>query len=369
MDQWIEENKASGYVEKIPSSDIKHGVYCVASTNPLYSNHVGFDWSQLHRLLKVEPASLASVDADVEKLLDYGCVYMNKVGGDRGLCTVIEVHEPWRMQPLSEQAKDYSVFTFGGSGDAVYRFSMGPPGQATVRNDVRKMLEGIESQLTASNINVVVFLGSFVLFSDDFTSLLHSTAAVHKALKAAGLQLNIHRSSLSPQRMLPSSVLGKTRSGWSLFPIGSLTSDEDCYLITTDLFFQWLQDAYEWKCQPPVQVFPSVGDRKPPTASTGSQGEAAVEDILARKRMRLFEVFVRQLLLPATHITGFKLLQESMPEEGGDLFAECAPLVKAKRVLVGPQKWSTLDLRLILCQVGAYERDPRDVFGELKSSP
>lgn len=353
MKAWVEEACATGYIRELTQLDLKHGVYCIAASNPWYDEGVSFDWTELDKLVKGLNAPTDVIEEASERLLRFGHERLSHSGPEKCMMTVIELALPWRMQPLAPQAQDWSVFSMseGSPAEAQHRlfaFQQGPPGQRSVREDVLFLLHSVETQLRAAGVCVHQHLSSFLVFSDDFNHLLQQTAAVHKALKSAGLALNAQASSFIPHRVF----LCNAKPWWTVFPLASLRDTKDMVCFTVDMFFQWLADNYVWRCRPPLQVFA-------PNESFSEGREKSV----AVQRLCLFERFVRVVVLPHVARVGFMQLKDTLPEEGGNLRELAEPLVQKKRILVGPQKWAVLDVRLALYHLEAFSKDPYEVLG------
>lgn len=372
MDKWIAAALRTQYIEKVDSSAVTDGVFGEAFVSSLYDGHVVFDWALLHRRMKPSGVHPFSSPA-VEQLRDFGWRQLAKdtSGAAPLFITVVEVKEPWALQPLSEAAQNLSIFevsptalsstcnidTASGSKSTpactekhqrhLFRFKRGPPGLRAVRDDIVGVLRSIEDQLTSSGLTVFYFLSSFILLHADFTTLLHQTAAVHKALRDAGLCIDGHGCCLAPGRLFPLRV--HSVDWWVRVPLSSLKTTVDIASYSVALMGQWLQDSYVWGCSTPIRVFSSSG-------STVKEGgcDATVWEI----QVRLFERFVRGVVLPGAAAIGFDGLRAEFLEESGDLFEVAREKLREKEEPVGPQRWSPCDLRLTLCQLGAYRHDP-----------
>lgn len=300
----------------------------------------------------------------------------------------------------------------------LYSFQRGPPGFQPVVQEVHRFLNSLVMQLREQNIRICRFLNSLVLFEGNFVALMHRTAAVHKAVSSTGLKLHLPRSSFTPAYVVrqrssparteeartrnscptsaeanvctaPSSPVacgaatgsGTTTRGrdplisWTSIRLRDIQNEEEVNLFCTDLFFQWLQDAYDWLCIPPIKLFSTLDSfsaaPSPSTAMATDKEEeqrkqsAKEEENSSRKcRISLFSLFFRHIVKPALHTyLGFSALKETLECEGEAAWMEeLSDKLKAKRELVGPQKWTALDLRMILCQLGAYGISPVALF-------
>lgn len=373
MDAFVTRALAEKRLRRVARADLGHGLHCDAASNPWYEDGVSFDWTELHKRLRGADASgrhpCADMTATVAALAASGSRALSS-SPDSAMVTVVEVSAPYWMQPLSDVAQAMSVFSVaagtvhagrpapetGDDGFSLFTFLNGPPGQVSTRSDIGAVLASVQAQLATQGLDVHQFLSSFIIFSGDFTALIHQTAAVHKALRGAGMTLNIHFSCLMPRR-----VMAVDGTWWTALPLEALTDPSDVALFTTDLFYQWLEDSYIWRCLVPVRVFPAVFPAAP-EATEAAVAAAAVAASLEGQRTLLFERFVRGLVLPAAAWLGFRTLKDTLPEEGGDMLELAAPLLRAKRALVGPQKWAALDLRLALGAMSAYEKDPGTIL-------
>lgn len=385
MEAWLKSSLASHYVAKVDATKVQHGVFCEAFLSPWYDDGVVFDWTNLHQRL-VQPASPSSSSLYAEQfvgtLAQFGAAAASSAArsGKECFSTVVELKAPWSLHPLSDQAQDLSLFdvsvettvepaaadvrsscpaTAGplpasatsapqpAHARAFYTFLRGPPGQRAVRDDMARVLASVQTQLRQSGMQVVCFLSSFVLICEDFTDLLHRTAAVFRALTDVGFTVDGHGSSLGPRAVQQLRVNGE--DWWTTLPLQKITSEEDVASFLVGLFFQWLQDAYNWGCNAPLRTFPETQER----GGSGEQG----------KGVRLFERFVRGLVLPNARAIGMDALRTALPEEGGSLLELAAVKLEKKLPAVGPQRWSVLELRLVLCQIRAYHYSPAEYLG------
>lgn len=307
----------------------------------------------------------------------------------------------------------------------LYAFQRGPPGFRPVVRDVHRFLHSLVTQLREQKIRICHFLSSLVLFEGDFTTLLRHTAAVHKAVKSTGLTIHLARSSFSPchvcrQRSCPverigegtpvttaassaSQRLGHTTVAtittttdestnyshsensdsqicWSSIRLRDIHLEEEVDTFCTDLFFQWLQDAYDWRCLPPVKMFPlshlsshqttsSKVSKNDEEQANETEKKAEVneekEEVTTQKRqIAWFSLFFHRIVYPAlyTHL-GFPALRETLEVEGEKAWMnELANKLQKKREWVGPSKWTTFDVRIVLCQLGAYQVNPLALF-------
>lgn len=358
MDKWIAAGIASGYLEELPS-DGGSGVHCVVSDNPWYEGGVAVCWSLLNQRRQQQqkrqqqqqqssqaPASLAQ---DVKAFLGYGAAQLAR-GGEGGLMvTSVDVKAPWELPPLSAQAQALSVFAKESAPPAPARyfaFTRGPPGQREARDNIDGVLRSVEQQLQTAGLRCQRFLSSFAIFSEDFSALLDQTGRVHRALRASGLAVDAAASALVPTRVLPCAGADATLAAWTSLPLAAVTSTEDAARLLTDLFFQWLEDSYAWRCQSPVAVF------------------ASSEADVAARQLQLFELFVHAVVRPHAARLQFAPLTEM--EDGmaasrlpAALSAAVAPLLqRGRQPRVGPQKWGVMELRQVLCLCGAYGKDP-----------
>lgn len=314
----------------------------------------------------------------------------------------------------------------------LYAFQRGPPGFRPVVQDVHCFLRSLVTQLREQKIRICNFLSSLVLFEGDFPTLLRHTAAVHKAVKSTGLSIHLARSSFSPchvcrQRSSPverknevaqvppsgnavttgaSSISQRlrhttvtttaattgegtnpSRNGdrdpqicWTSIRLRDMQQEEEVDTFCTDLFFQWLQDSYDWQCLPHVKLFPlshlssqqasfhgTSKDEKGQANDTKVKAEMneEVEELSAgRRQIEWFSLFFHRIVYPAlyTHL-GFPALRENLEVEGEKAWMnQLAGKLKKKREWVGPQKWTTFDVRIVLCQLGAYQVSPLSLF-------
>lgn len=380
------------------------------------------------------------LSSDIQELDEYGHQQLDEFGEESCMITVIEIDTPWEIQPLDEFASSHTTFSIGEdvsststntsktipkyTSDAsssslptfvssiqLFSFQRGPPGFRPVVQEVHRFLNSLVKQLREQNTRICRFLNSLILFEGNFVNLLHRTAAVHKAVLSTGLKLDLPRSSLSPshvyrQRSLPvrwdprkptashtstkssnNNSSNDTQISWTSIRLESVQSEEDVNLFCTDLFFQWLQDAYDWQCLPPVKPFPMVmvagGGGSPITrisASSTSPAPAAIsgkeredeqkrkqkeEELSVQHRCRsLFLLFFQRIVKPALHThLGFPALKDVIDVEGESAWVEeLTDKIRSKRQIAGLQKWTALDLRMILCQLGAYYVSPVALF-------
>ncbi|KPI86307.1 hypothetical protein ABL78_4612 [Leptomonas seymouri] len=380
MEAWLKSSLESGYITKVDSSKVQRGVHCEASLSPWYEDGIVFDWTALHQRL-VQPASAQPyVEVFVGALARFGSDAAAGAArsGKECFSTVVELRAPWALIPLSEQAQDLSLFdvpamvpaaptngngsnsgkaaagpsppSLGGSRD-FYKFLRGPPGQRAVRDDVKRVLASVQSQLCQNGIQVFCFLSSFVIVCEDFTELLHSTAAVFRALTDVKFTIDGHGSSLGPRAIERLRVNGE--DWWTTLPLQKLTSEEDLSSLLVALFFQWLQDAYIWGGTAPLRLFPDSKEN---------------DNAAQTKGLRLFEKFVRGLVLPSIHAIGLDALTAALPEEGGNLLELAAVKLQRRLPPVGPQRWSVLELRLVLCQINAYHHLPSEYLGRVETA-
>ncbi|KAG5501494.1 hypothetical protein JKF63_03323 [Porcisia hertigi] len=379
MEEWINNSLKAKYIRRVDPCSVESGIFCEAFTSPWYDDGVVFDWTALHQRL-VRPISHPSkVIKGVTELQRFGVDALKATcaEGDRKcFLTVVELKEPWTIQPLSEQAQNLSVFdvlldamsgspptlvhpTSTGSSPAppsqsarqLYAFLRGPPGQRAVRDDMARVLSSVERQFRERGVQVVSFLSSFVLFGSDFEDMLHSTAAVFRALTEVGFSIDDHGSCLGPRIVTPLSV--DAEDWWTTLPLQQVQSEEDVASLMVALFYQWLQDAYIWGCTAPIRLFPDLT-----TAIEDAKATRAVRSV------RLLERFVRGLVLPRAHAVGLDVLYSSLPEEGGSLFDLAAASLEQKPPRTGLQQWSVGELRVLLAQVGAYAHIPSEYLAE-----
>ncbi|KAK7195287.1 hypothetical protein NESM_000454500 [Novymonas esmeraldas] len=372
MEAWVTASLAAKYIKAVDPRSVQSGVFCDAFTSPWYDGGVVFDWTALHQRLTRPPVEPASVVKAVNTLRRCGAEAVRAAAAEKGgtcFSTVVELREPWTLHPLSDQAQQLSVFDVAAgtsplspspsaaasasapaprSARQLYTFLRGPPGQRAVRDDMARVLASAEAQLRDSGLRVVCFLSSFVLFGTDFTDLLHSTAAVFRALTEVGFTIDGHGSCLGP-RVVTAQRLDSD-DWWTTSPLPQLTSEEDVAALLVAVFFQWLQDAYVWGCSAALRLFPDA------------------TETLAAKGMRLFERFVRGLVLPRARAIGLDALHASLPEEGGSLFELAAAELERKRVPTGPQRWSVVERRVILAQIGAYAHIPSEYLARPAST-
>lgn len=230
-----------------------------------------------------------------------------------------------------------------------------------VIRDVHQFLLSLETQLRQQQIRVCRFLSSIVLFEGDSAVLMHHTAAVHKAVKSAGFTINVHRSCFMPQpvfRVGNSSTRPECNLSWTTFLLKHLDSDNDVVMFTVDLFMQWLQDSYAWRCLPPIKVFPNTSSH-----AVGTLKEEK-NNVLQRRRldlfMKFFHVVLRPGLIPWRH--HFPSLSHIVELELEDFQHPLTEQLESKCPLHGPQKWTTLDLRSTLSIAGAYAMSPVALF-------
>lgn len=335
----------------------------------------------------------------IRTLNQYGEEQLRAFGEDHCVITVLEIDAPWKLQPLEQQASLLSSFSavalhpeerpnttpqknsagagdddglcrplhqMNSSGNAllaaldIYAFTRGPPGLMPVVRDVHLLLTSLETQLRQQQIRVCRFLSSLVLFEGDTTALLHHTAAVHKAVKSAGFTINMHRSALGPTpvfRVGSSTAASGPQSSlmtWTPLLLKTIQQDSDAMVFSVDLFLQWLQDAYAWRCLPPIKVFPSGSSR-----NTLAEEESA----LHQRRLSLFLKFFNTMIHPLLRTRlQFPALADIVELEFDDFTTQVGEHLKRKRSLSGPQKWTILDLRITLCLAGAYAVSPVALF-------
>ncbi|KPA80978.1 hypothetical protein ABB37_04365 [Leptomonas pyrrhocoris] len=384
MEAWLKSALESGYIVKVDSTEVQHGVYCEASPSPWYDDGVVFDWATLHQRLVQSASTQPYVETYVSALAQFGAGAAADAArsGKECYATVVELKAPWSLQPLSEQAQNLSVFDVpaakaaastgtdgSNSGTAAaaagplassplsghsrdfYKFIRGPPGQRAVRDDMTRVLRSVQEQLRQNKIQVFCFLSSFVIVCEDFTELLHRTAAVFQALTDGGFTVDGHGSALGPR------VVQRLRVGggdwWTTLQLHKITAEADVVSLLVALFFQWLLDAYVWSCVSPLRLFPDAREK-------GAEEQA--------KGVRLFEKFVRGLVLPSIHAIGLAALTATLPEEGGNLLELAAVKLERKLPPVGPQRWSVLELRLVLCQINAYHHLPSEYLGRVETA-
>ncbi|KAG5475636.1 hypothetical protein LSCM4_04218 [Leishmania orientalis] len=367
MEEWIKASLEAKYISKVEASSVQSGVFCEAFTSPWYDDGVVFDWTALHQRLAHPTAALSQVTKAVTALRRFGAEALKAAssGGDKKcFSTVVELKEPWTLHLLSEQAQHLSVFdvlsgtppsaptaaplaaistspaSSSRDGRRLYTFLRGPPGQRAVKEDMARVLSSAEEQFRAKGMHVISFMSSFVLFGSDFTDMLHSTAAVFRALTEVGFSVDGHGSCLGPRVVSPLRV--GSEDWWTTSPLQQVTSEEDVADLLVRLFYQWLQDAYIWGCTPPLRLFPEA------------------EEAQAKKSTRLFERFLRGLVLPRARAIGLDALYASLPEEDGSLIELTAVGLERKRAPAGLQRWSVVELRVILAQLGAYEHIPTE---------
>lgn len=363
MEPWLTSSLEIGYIAAVDSAAVTKGVFCEASPSPWYDDGVVFDWTTLHQRLVSSPSSSALPYADTATaaLARFGCEAASRAAraGTECFATVVELKAPWSLNPLSDQAQSLSLFDVAVTKDAppsaptraFYTFRRGPPGQRAVREDMTRVLASVETQLRQGGLQAFRFLSSFVIVCGDFRESLQDTAAVFRALSEVGFTVDGHGSSLGPRSVQRLRV--KEEDWWTTLPLQKLTSEEDVAGFVVALFFQWLQDAYAWGCTAPLHLFPDA-------ATDAVRGGASV----GGKGVQLLETFVRGLLLPCVHAIGFTALRASLPEEGGSLWELTAVKLERKVPPVGPQRWSVLELRLVLCQIHAYRHLPSEYLSE-----
>lgn len=358
MEEWVKAAVADKYIAAVEPAKVQSGVFCEAFTSPWYDGGVVFDWTTLHQRLVRPATTTASVDGAVSALRRSGVAALERVAGDGArqcFATSVEIGKPWALHPLSDQAQQLSVFDVPPPRSAsaspptparqLYTFLRGPPGQRAVRDDMARVLASAEAQLRDKGVAVVRFLSSFVLFGDDFTDMLHSTAAVFQALREVGFAVDGHGSCLGPRTV--SGLRVDAEAWWTTAPLSTMKTEEAVSAFLVALFFQWLQDAYVWACTAPLRLFPSAG------------APAEAETVKA-KSVRLFERFVRGLVLPRARAIGLDAVYAALPEEGGSLFDLAALGLERKKPPVGPQPWSVAELRVVLSQIGAYAHVPSE---------
>ncbi|CAJ1027948.1 hypothetical protein, conserved [Leishmania lindenbergi] len=370
MEEWIKASLKDKYISKVDASSVQSGVFCEAFTSPWYDDGVVFDWTALHQRLTQPTAALSYMTKAVTALRRFGAEQLMAASGEgdnKCFSTVVELKSPWTLQPLTEQAQRLSVFDVllsttssaltpvppastshspapsSSNVRQLYTFLRGPPGQRSVRDDIMRVLSSVEEQFRKSGVHVVLFLSSFVLFGSDFIDMLHGTAAVFRALTEAGFSIDDHGSCFTPRVVKPLRVYGE--DWWTTSPLQSVQSEEEVTALLIALFYQWLQDAYVWSCTAPIRLFPDGIETR------------------ANKAVRLFERFVRGLVLPRAPATRLDALHASLPEEGGKLLVLAAVGLEKKQTPTGLQRWSVLELRLVLAQLGAYEHIPSEYLG------
>lgn len=328
MNDWITKALEEKQILSLPSlADVK-GVFCVAREHEWYDDCVVMDWTALHRGLRPSTSSFNPTVA-VAEVMRFGC----ELEGNGSLATALELRTPWCVVPLAEQAQRLSVFLHpSGANVKPYMFCRGPPGQRSVRDDLHSVLQGVQRQLRDSGIRCHVFFGSVIVVSDDFEHLMHLTAAVYRALKSAGIELNANASSFEPRRVF------RTAGGlcWNTLSLISLKSVDNMVALLVDLFYMWLGDFYLWLCVTPPESLLGVAGRD--------------ED-----KMKVFRDFIVKRVVPNCECIEFNGLADVDVEE---LLTAAKPLLKRKLPLVGPQKWSALELRLCLAALKAYEHPP-----------
>ncbi|CBZ28243.1 conserved hypothetical protein [Leishmania mexicana MHOM/GT/2001/U1103] len=368
MEEWIKASLTDKYIDKVDASSVQSGVFCEAFTSPWYDGGVVFDWTALHQRLTQPTVALSDMTKAVATLRRFGAEALMAASGEgdkKCFSTVVELREPWTLHPLSEQAQRLSVFdvlsvtasstpTAAAASNSpaisssdsrqLYTFLRGPPGQRTVRDDMARVLSSAAEQFRGSGVRVVSFLSSFVLFGSDFTDMLHSTAAVFRALTEAGFSIDSHGSCLGPRVVTPLRV--DADDWWTTSPLQQIESEEDVAALLVSLFYQWLQDAYVWGCTAPIRLFLDAKE----THATQSR--------------RLLERFVRGLVLPRARTIGLDALYASLPEEGGSLLELAAAGLEKKQAPTGLQRWSVVELRVVLAQLGAYEHIPSEYLGQ-----
>lgn len=306
--------------------------------NEWYDEGVIFDWSHLHQSL----ASKAPVPPEASTAVAFDHFYhaaaqeVHHFGSDTTVVTVLEVCIPWELQPLDGTASSCSTFSasLNNNEAKLYAFKRGPAGLIPVMADTNRVLSSVERQLREQAVHALRFLSSFIIFEADVTRIMHLTAALHKTLSSAGYLFNIHRSCLAPQ-LVSGSASGAFR--WSALRLETITTNADVALFATDLFFQWLQDSHDWGCFPPVKDLPGA-----PAKRAVFWKFFASSIVAALKDRRLF--------CPA--------LTEYLEDDSDGFLERVDEHLTAKRVLKGPQKWTTLDLRVVLGVLGAYDSNP-----------
>lgn len=372
---WLACQLSSGCIREVPApegmlSQSSASCACVAAGNRWYDDGVALDWSGLHRRLSGESAGWTPSGEDlgpcVRELNDYGAVQLNEFGEGRCVVTVLELESPWELQPLDREGSKLCCFSTRKVAQetpntpselAWYSFSRGPCGFYPVVKDVNIFLASLVKQLRGQGIRVARFLGSVILFEGDGQALMHRTAAVHKAITSAGLRIHTHRSSYAPQPLVSLGV--SSNAGQALTftscQLEGLQEETDIVLFAADLFYQWLQDSYAWRCIPPVKVFPKSDSTR---AGRGSMDEA-----LKQRRRDLFLKFFDTVVRPhAARRLGFRGLQEMLDLDTEGFLEQCDVQLREKRKLVGPQKWTALDLRLSLCNMDAYSVSSVSLF-------
>ncbi|KAF8298927.1 hypothetical protein TcYC6_0074150 [Trypanosoma cruzi] len=340
MHSWVTHALEERYIEALQGLDGTDGVYCMAWEHEWYEDGIVMDWSALHRGL-VASVCFPPVAAQMDDLARFGCC----VRDDTLLVTSIDIRAPWRMIPLSDQAQRLSAFLLPpaanacGNGARVaveelrgYRFVKGPPGQRSVRDDVYALLQTVNRQLTRAGVKTYVFFSNVIVASKNFEQLMHHTAAVFRALREAGFAINGNGSSFEPRRVF-TVVPGRY---WNTLTLGSLRREEDILAFLVDMFYRWLEDCYVWLCEtPPRSLLLSAGD----------------DD----KKLQLFSDFYTRLVYPRHDYIHF-LAVKGMTL--ADVLRLAGPRLAKKVPCVGPQKWSTLELRLCLSALDAYNNFP-----------
>lgn len=320
--RWVSAALERGCIEAVPADDRddKHMVRVVE--HPWYEEGIAFDWSKLHKCLKGEqsrPANLASPLNVIHHFV------ANQPGA---LVTSIFISKAWEMCPLDKQASSLSCFSLcrePGEPPQLYRFLKGPPGQRSVADDTVKMLRNISMQLNSAGIVNEVFLNVFVVRGNDFNELLQRTAGVYRALKAAGLNIDAAQSNLEPR-----AIVEYATGWWSTLAYNSLKVD-DYPAFLADCFFTLLQDRYQWLCEQPVET-----------------SQSAVS--------KAFHRFLSEIIAPQRNVI---MMEDVTVEKLDELFEKCCPLLTSRAAPPpGFQRWSALELRLLLAMTGAYNVTP-----------
>ncbi|RNF04306.1 hypothetical protein TraAM80_05220 [Trypanosoma rangeli] len=335
MQGWLTQALEEKYIESLQGLDGTDGVYCMAWEHEWYEDGVVMDWSALHCGL-VAGTRFPPLAAQLDGVVRFGCCESD----DALLVTSIDIRAPWRIIPLSDQAQRLSAFLLPPAEAATsaksvrgYRFTRGPPGHRSVRDDVYALLQNVNLQLAQGGVRSHVFFGTVIVAANNFEHLMHHTAAVYGALKGAGFDINGNGSSFEPRRVF-SVVSGRY---WSTLTLGSLRREEDIVAFLVDLFYRWLEDCYVWLCETPPQTL---------LLSSGNDD----------RKQQFFSDFYTSLVYPRhdfINLLGVKNMTLT------DVLQLAGPRLAKRVPCVGPQKWSALELRLCLAALDAYKNPPR----------
>eukprot|EP00672_Neobodo_designis_P009356 CAMPEP_0174855190 /NCGR_PEP_ID=MMETSP1114-20130205/32678_1 /TAXON_ID=312471 /ORGANISM="Neobodo designis, Strain CCAP 1951/1" /LENGTH=278 /DNA_ID=CAMNT_0016089921 /DNA_START=30 /DNA_END=863 /DNA_ORIENTATION=+ len=187
---------------------------CDAGTAPAGTVHeatfvpggAAVDWTSLHQRLnfqRVFAPQLSVLDAKIRSV------------SSTSLLTSVELTETWEKLPLAPEASDMCVVQ---CEDGWVKFKRGPPGHRSIAEAFAAMLESVCSQLDAQGVRAIPYVASVVILSETFDEALHRTAAVFKALKAAGLPCHAPGSSFVPRAI----VRSEDSAEWSTLDVAGL---------------------------------------------------------------------------------------------------------------------------------------------------